>query len=156
MKEYCYTYDFGILKLTIYSNEKGITKISAKQHNEINCVKKETPLIKKAYKQLTEYFSGQRQKFDLPLIMKGTDFQIKVWKALQTIPYGEVRTYKQIAEQVNCKKGYRAVGMANNKNKFVIVVPCHRVIGSNKKLVGYDIGLEIKQYLLDLEQKVVK
>ncbi|MCI6152025.1 methylated-DNA--[protein]-cysteine S-methyltransferase [Fusobacterium perfoetens] len=110
----------------------------------------------KAIKQLKEYFLGQRKKFDLPLNFKGTDFQIKVWRELEKIPYGETRTYKEIGINVGCPKGARAIGNANNKNPFIIVVPCHRVIGSNGKLVGYAKGLNIKKYLLELEMKGVK
>lgn len=107
----------------------------------------------KAVKQLKEYFLGQRKKFDLPLNFKGTDFQIKVWKELEKIPYGETRTYKEIGINVGCPKGARAIGNSNNKNPFIIVIPCHRVIGSNGKLVGYAKGLEIKKYLLDFEKE---
>lgn len=113
----------------------------------------ETPCIKKAKEQLELYFQGKLKQFDLPLNPKGTDFQKKVWKALQTIPYGETVSYKEIAQAVGSPKAYRAVGSANNKNPIVIVVPCHRVIGSNNKLVGYAGGLDIKQQLLTMEQK---
>ena len=88
--------------------------------------------------------------------MEGTPFQKKVWNALQNIPYGETRTYKQIAEEIGNPKACRAVGMANNKNPMIIVVPCHRVIGANGKLVGYGGGLEMKRALLDLESKPLR
>lgn len=97
-------------------------------------------------------FDGRRKKFDLKLSYHGTEFQIKVWKALEKIPYGETCTYKDIAESVGIPKGCRAVGMANNRNPIVIVVPCHRVIGMNGSLTGYAGGLEMKEYLLDLEK----
>lgn len=113
---------------------------------------KETPLLKEAARQLDEYFAGTRRTFNLPLHIQGTPFQQKVWQALLTIPYGETRSYKQIAEQADCPKGCRAVGMANNKNKIGIVIPCHRVIGSDGTLTGYAGGLNIKQALLELEQ----
>ena len=96
---------------------------------------------------------GRRKKFDLKLSYHGTEFQIKVWKALEKIPYGETCTYKDIAESVGIPKGCRAVGMANNRNPIVIVVPCHRVIGMNGSLTGYAGGLEMKEYLLDLEKR---
>ncbi len=113
---------------------------------------KETPLIKEAFRQLEEYFEGKRRDFDLPLAPIGTPFQQKVWQVLQTIPYGETRTYKQIAEQVGNPLGCRAVGMANNKNPIGIIIPCHRVIGTNGKLIGYAGGLDLKSRLLDLEK----
>jgi O-6-methylguanine DNA methyltransferase len=101
--------------------------------------------------QLTEYFRGLRKEFSLPLDIKGTDFQMKVWNALLKIPYGSVTTYKGIAERIDNPKGQRAVGLANNKNKIPIVIPCHRVIGTNGKLVGYEGGVHLKEKLLQLE-----
>ena len=113
----------------------------------------ETELLKKAGQQLQEYFSGKRKIFDLPLAPKGTTFQLEVWKALQEIPYGETRSYKDIAIAVGNHKASRAVGLANNRNPISIIIPCHRVIGSNGKLVGYGGGLHIKDYLLNLEKQ---
>jgi len=95
--------------------------------------------------------SLEETDFDLPLAPRGTPFQLKVWQALTTIPYGETRSYKQIAEQIGNSKACRAVGLANNRNPISIVVPCHRVIGANGKLVGYGGGLDVKKYLLELE-----
>jgi len=115
-------------------------------------VKAETPLIKKASVQLEEYFNGKRKKFSLPLDMRGTEFQKDVWRALQTIPYGETRSYKQIAEIINRPKAVRAVGMANHNNPIVIIVPCHRVIGRDGSLTGFGGGLPLKRFLLELEQ----
>ncbi len=105
------------------------------------------------YVQLQEYFSGKRKKFDFDLEIKGTEFQKKVWYELLKIPYGEVITYKELAKRVGNDKASRAVGNANNKNKIGIVIPCHRVIGSNHKLVGYAGGLDMKQFLIELEIK---
>ena len=113
---------------------------------------KETPLLIEAEKQLTEYFNKTRTKFDLPLAPQGTDFMKRVWKELIKIPYGETRTYKQIAQKIGNEKASRAVGMANNKNPIPIIIPCHRVIGANNKLVGYALGLDKKEFLLDLEK----
>lgn len=113
---------------------------------------KETIILLETKKQLEEYFKGERKVFDLPIHRKGTPFQQKVWNALCEIPYGEVRTYKEIAVSINHPKAYRAVGMANNKNPIMIIVPCHRVCGSNGKLVGYAGGLEVKEKLLRLEK----
>ncbi len=112
---------------------------------------KNTPLIALAKSQLEEYFQGARKTFDLPLQPAGTPFQKKVWDALCTIPYGETRSYKEIALQIHNPRGCRAVGMANNRNPIMIVIPCHRVIGSNGSLVGYAGGLDIKEWLLQHE-----
>ena len=103
--------------------------------------------------QLREYFAGNRKKFELPLAAEGTDFQKRVWEALRTIPYGETRSYKEIARLCGNEKACRAVGMANHVNPLAIVVPCHRVVGSSGKLTGYAGGLEVKQQLLELEDR---
>ena len=113
----------------------------------------ETPIIKETDKQLSEYFSGKRHEFSVPLDLIGTEFQKKVWNALISIPYGEKRSYKDIAILVENPKGCRAVGMANNRNPVMIIVPCHRIVGANGDLVGYAGGLSKKQYLLNLEKK---
>lgn len=102
--------------------------------------------------QLAEYFAGKRKSFDLPLEMLGTDFQKKVWAALAEIPYGETRSYKDIAERIGNAKACRAVGGANNKNPISIIIPCHRVIGAGGSLVGYGGGLDNKTLLLELER----
>jgi methylated-DNA-[protein]-cysteine S-methyltransferase len=102
--------------------------------------------------QLREYFSGARRDFDLDVAPKGTDFQTKVWAALAGIPYGETASYGEIAAKVGNPKASRAVGMANNKNPIALIIPCHRVIGSSGKLVGYGGGLPAKEFLLDLER----
>lgn len=112
----------------------------------------DTELLIKAAAELTEYFDGKRKVFDLPLSMHGTGFQKKVWECLLQIPYGETRTYKEIAAMTGNAKACRAVGMANHSNPVSIVVPCHRVIGSDGKLTGYAGGLELKEKLLLLEQ----
>ena len=111
----------------------------------------ESALARKTYDQLMEYFEGRRRAFTIPLDPKGTVFQRRVWKALGEIPYGETRSYKQIAEQIGHPKAYRAVGLANNRNPIAILIPCHRVIGSNGTLVGYAGGLSVKERLLQLE-----
>ena len=148
-----------IIKIIIINknkNENGKnTKNKDKGSNSANSdyQEKDTKLLLEAKKQLEEYFEGKRKVFDLPLKQEGTEFQKKVWEALEKIPYGETRTYKEIAKMVGNEKASRAVGMANNKNNIPIIIPCHRVIGSNGKLVGYALGLDMKQYLLDLESK---
>ena len=108
-------------------------------------------LIRRTYKQFVEYLDGKRKVFDLPLSLKGTDFQKQVWQALRDIPYGETRSYKQIAVAIGNPKAVRAVGMANNRNPLLIVVPCHRVIGTDGKMVGYAAGMDKKEFLLRLE-----
>ncbi|MCI8387791.1 MAG: methylated-DNA--[protein]-cysteine S-methyltransferase [Clostridiales bacterium] len=108
-------------------------------------------LTDKAYCQICEYFNGQRFVFDIPIKPKGTEFQQKVWKALCEIPYGETRTYGEIAAAVGNPKACRAVGMANHCNPICIVIPCHRVIGANGSLTGYAEGLSIKAALLKIE-----
>ncbi|MNI75356.1 Methylated-DNA--protein-cysteine methyltransferase [compost metagenome] len=107
-----------------------------------------------ASQQLKEYFAGERRQFDLRLDLQGSEFQRKVWNALLTIPYVETASYKDIAEMIGQPKAVRAVGGANNKNPIPIIVPCHRVIGSNGSLVGYGGGLSIKESLLSLERNV--
>ncbi len=99
-----------------------------------------------------EYFAGSRKEFDIPLKLYGTEFQIKVWKALEVIPYGETKSYKDIAICIDNPKGCRAVGLANNRNPIPIIIPCHRVIGANGKLVGYGGGIDKKIFLLELEK----
>jgi methylated-DNA-[protein]-cysteine S-methyltransferase len=109
------------------------------------------PLLCEAARQLEEYFSGSRERFDLPLDFAGTAFQKKVWQALVSIPFGETRSYRQIAEQIGHPAAVRAVGAANGRNPLSIVAPCHRVIGANGKLTGFAGGLGVKAFLLDLE-----
>lgn len=101
--------------------------------------------------QLEEYFSGTRREFTFPLDLRGTDFQLACWRALSAIPYGETRTYADIARAVGKPHAFRAVGMANNRNPIAIVVPCHRVIASDGSLCGYGGGLDVKRRLLELE-----
>jgi len=112
-----------------------------------------TNLIQETFDQLDDYFKGKRKEFDIKIKLKGTSFQQKVWEELVRIPYGSTLSYKDIATKIGNMKASRAVGRANNKNPIPIIVPCHRVIGKNGKLVGYAMGLEIKQMLLDLENK---
>ncbi|WP_180113832.1 methylated-DNA--[protein]-cysteine S-methyltransferase [Acinetobacter sp. YH12063] len=110
------------------------------------------PILLKTAQQLNEYFAGKRQQFDLPLDFEGTEFQQQVWQALLTIPFGETRSYKQIAAQIGNVKAVRAVGAANGKNPISIIAPCHRVVGANGKLVGFAGGLENKEILLKIEK----
>ncbi len=114
---------------------------------------KRTELLEEVERQLQEYFAGRLQHFDLPLHPQATEFQKKVWKALMSIPYGETRSYGEIAKQIGNEKAVRAVGGANHVNPISIVIPCHRVIGKNGSLTGYGGGLKIKETLLTLERK---
>lgn len=146
-------YQTEIGKIAITENGTAITGLYfSKEKFPEDAEEKETTLLKEAAKQLTEYFQGKRKRFELPLAPNGTEFQQKVWKALMDIPFGETRSYGEIAVSVGNPKAARAVGMANNRNPIPIFIPCHRVIGANGKLVGYGGGLEIKEYLLNIEK----
>ena len=118
-----------------------------------NNTRKRTSLLDACAVQLREYFDGKRKIFDLPLKPEGTEFQLKDWNALREIPYGETRSYKDIAIAIGNPKACRAVGTANHNNPISIIIPCHRVIGSDGSLTGYGGGLDKKTYLLELEQK---
>lgn len=141
----------GITQLTFEDKQKGASRVKAER--EIESVEQETPLLKKARQQIEEYLTGRRTEFDLSLSLHGTDFQKRVWRALLTIPYGETRTYGEIARQIGNPKACRAVGMANHNNPVSLIVPCHRVIGADRSLVGYGGGLHIKERLLSLERE---
>ncbi len=114
---------------------------------------RETKTLREASKQLKQYFSGSLKSFELPLAPQGTAFMKSIWECLMRIPYGEIRSYKEIAQESGNLKASRAVGMANNRNPLPFFIPCHRVIGSNGKLIGYRGGLDIKIKLLELEKK---
>ena len=144
-------------ELTLVASDKGLTAILW-EDDKANRVPLEDmreddhhAVLQETARQLEEYFSGRRKSFSVPLDFRGTDFQKKVWEALLTIPFGETRSYAQIAEQVNSPKAVRAVGAANGKNPISIIAPCHRVIGSNGDLTGFAGGLEAKTLLLSLE-----
>ncbi len=142
------TWQFGLIE--IIGNEEEvvyITLVKDKLYPD-NAIGE----VLKAKNQIIEYLNKEREIFDINLRLDGTEFQKKAWNALIDIPYGETRTYKQQAEAVGNPNASRAVGGANNKNKLAIVIPCHRVVGANNKLVGYAGGIEIKEYLLALEQ----
>jgi len=110
------------------------------------------PVLVETERQLGEYFAGRRRAFDVPLSFTGSDFQKRVWRALLTIPFGETRSYGEIARQVGKPGASRAVGAANGRNPISIIAPCHRVVGSTGKLTGFAGGLDAKRYLLELEQ----
>ncbi len=112
----------------------------------------DSPVLLQAEVQLGEYFAGKRREFTVPLSPRGTEFQRRVWNALLTIPYGETRSYGEIAILAESPKAFRAVGSANHNNPISILIPCHRVIGKNGSLTGYGGGMEAKQFLLELEK----
>ena len=140
--------------IAITDNGTAITGLFFDRERTAGLKKAETPLIQKAAAQVKEYFAGKRKQFKLPLLMRGTEFQMAVWQALQEIPYGETRSYKDIAARIGRPKAVRAVGMANNRNPISIIVPCHRVIGHDGSLTGYGGGLPLKQHLLELERTI--
>lgn len=148
-----YETELGIIG--IRENSKSITDIYFSKVDTNDNIE-ETDLIKECFKQLKEYFEGNRTKFDLPLDPIGTEFQSKVWNELLKIPYGETKSYKDVAIAIGNEKACRAIGMANNKNPIPIIIPCHRVIGSNGKLVGYSGGLGVKEKLLNIENIDIK
>lgn len=147
-------------ELELVEDGKGICSLSFGASSETQDIPEEkTELLLEAERQLAEYFAGKRKVFDLPLSLHGTEFQMRDWKALLAIPYGETRSYGEIARIIGCPKGSRAVGMANRNNPVAIIVPCHRVIGSDGSLTGYagkNKALDIKEYLLRLEGAKIK
>lgn len=143
-------YQFENISLYLVATETHLINIQFTQPQK--ALLQTTELLSMATIQLDEYFQGKLTTFSLPFKLTGTPFQLAVWKELQNIPYGKTTSYKEIAQKINKPKAYRAVGMANNKNPLPIIIPCHRVIGSNGKLIGYAGGLKLKNYLLELEK----
>ena len=152
----CSYYDSPLGKIKIEEQDSYIVGISFENdkaliNKEIN-IEKEKNIIAKCKAQLDEYFKGNRKEFDLEIkFIKGTEFQKNVWNELRKIPYGETISYKTLAERIGNPKACRAVGGANNKNPIGIIVPCHRVIGANGKMIGYAEGVDKKEFLLVLE-----
>ena len=143
-------YPIGILGLT--DDGQGLSRIFLRREGAVcDLPEGETPLTAWAAAQLEEYFAGRRSIFTVPLAPQGTEFQLAVWKALRDIPYGQTRTYSEIAGAVGRPRAARAVGMANHDNPLLIMTPCHRVIGKNGALTGFACGLEVKRRLLELE-----
>jgi methylated-DNA-[protein]-cysteine S-methyltransferase len=144
-------------RLTLIATEKGLAAVLWENDNPHRVPltplveDKKHPVLQETERQLNEYFAGKRNTFSVKLDPQGTEFQNKVWEALLTIPFGETRSYGQIARQVGNAKAMRAVGAANGKNPISIIVPCHRVIGASGKLTGFAGGLEVKERLLSLE-----
>lgn len=156
-----YHFNSSIGKMYLFFSPKGITSLHFpnKEEDEVlhwakNNYGRFQEVDKEQYKfhhEIIEYLEGKREKFTLNLDIRGTEFQKKVWDELLDIPYGEVKTYKDIAKAIGCPKGFRAVGGALNKNPISIIIPCHRVIGSNGNLTGFGGGLSLKKKLLTLE-----
>ena len=141
--------DAPIGKLTLCADEAGIYEVKfGAQSSRADA----SELLDRAQRELEEYFAGRRRAFSVPLSIHGTAFQQAVWRALMEIPYGKTATYGEIAKAIGREKACRAVGMANHVNPLPIFVPCHRVVGAGGRLTGYAGGLEIKQFLLELEE----
>ncbi|MEE0451757.1 methylated-DNA--[protein]-cysteine S-methyltransferase [Peptacetobacter sp.] len=151
---FCYDTEIGRIKIS--EKDEKIIGLGFSDYKKENEIEKETDAIRKTYLQLKEYLSGKRKNFDIEIEMIGTEFQKKVWKELLNIPYGETRSYKDIAIAIGNEKACRAVGNANNKNPIAIIVPCHRVVGSNGSMTGYAGGLNIKEKLLKIEKYNIK
>ena len=147
----CAIYPFPFGQLKIGYQDGTVTLLTRTEEPAAD--ESRTPLTDLAFQQISEYLNGQRRTFDFPYRLQGTPFQQKVWQALRNIPYGETRTYGEVAAAVGSPKACRAVGMANHQNPIMIVVPCHRVVGASGKLVGYRSGLDLKEALLQLEKK---
>lgn len=144
------TYNTTIGKVTIEATAQAVTALYTGNPKE-DITQGENAVMQQAICELTAYLNGDLRTFTTPLAPQGTDFQQRVWQALQVIPYGQTKNYKQVAELIGNANASRAVGNANNKNPILIMIPCHRVIGANGKLVGYGAGLPLKEQLLKLE-----
>lgn len=154
IKKYKLHYESPIGIIEIMGSDEAISSVMfLEENNKINLLHGETPaVLVECYKQLEEYFKGHRYEFTFPYEFEGTEFQKTVWKTLTKIPYGETVSYRDLALLIENEKAIRAVGNANGKNKLSIVIPCHRIIGSNGKLTGYAGGLWRKEWLLNHER----
>jgi methylated-DNA-[protein]-cysteine S-methyltransferase len=140
------------LNLCAVASEQGLCRVSINGFDECDGRREDThPLLRESCRQLSEYFERRRERFDVPLDLRGTAFQKSVWQTLLEIPYGETRSYKDIAQQLGSAGAVRAVGAANGRNPIAIIVPCHRVVAANGSLQGYAAGLSVKRLLLNLE-----
>jgi O-6-methylguanine DNA methyltransferase len=143
--------------LFLAASRKGLVRVEfegrvLKLNPDATELRESKPALAPYLRELNEYFAGERREFSLPLDLRGTDFQLACWHELLKIPYGETRSYRDIAQAIGHPHAFRAVGMSNNRNPVAIVVPCHRVIASSGSLCGYGGGLDLKRQLLDLEQ----
>lgn len=146
-----YRFDTPLGPMALASEEEAIVRLYLPNTPTPRLMSRETLLLARGRDQLLEYMAGRRKAFDLPLAPQGTPFQQRVWAALRDIPYGQTRSYREIAQTVDCPKGFRAVGLANNRNPIPIFIPCHRVLGADGSLTGYAGGLELKKALLSIE-----
>lgn len=146
----------SIGEITIQANTLGLLGVWFEKHTtqpkDLGRYCQNDPILSMTIRQLNEYLSGERQHFDIPIAVVGTDFQLAVWSILRSIPYGSVWSYQDVASAIGNPKAVRAVGAANGKNPISIIVPCHRVIGKSGKLTGYAGGVENKEKLLVLEK----
>ena len=151
-------YNSPIGNIIISTSKNGITSLglSPKKYVQNNNKNKDLPIVSKTIKELDEYFQNKRTHFTLPLDIKGTDFQKSAWKVLQKIPYGESISYKKQAELLGNSNKSRACGQANKNNPLPILIPCHRVISSDKSIGGFLLGVKVKKYLLELEGNLLK
>lgn len=164
---YCTSFDSRIGRIYVASTEKGVCKISVpresrkdffewlKGHFDLESVIDNRSRNKEVIDQLTRYFNGKLAKFTCPVDLLGTPFQNRVWKELTKIPYGTTISYKHLAKRVVAPKAFQAVGRANSQNPLPIIVPCHRVLGSNGALIGYSCGIKTKEFLLRLEGAIM-
>ena len=151
-----YQFETPLGYMALGEEEGAIVRLYLPEDPVPRLMSRPTPLLERGRTQLLEYLNGQRETFDLPLAPQGTPFQQQVWKALQAIPYGQTRSYKDIALEVGLPKGFRAVGMANSRNPIPIFIPCHRVIAADGSLGGYGGGVRLKQTLLQTEGLFLK
>ncbi len=155
---YCSTYQSPLGPLELVASDDGLLAILWPDDPPERVAvpddlveKPQNPVLAKTAKQLDEYFAGKRKSFDLPLDLRGTEFQVAAWRSLAEIPYGETATYGEQAASLGRPKAVRAIGAANGRNPVSIVLPCHRVVGANGSLTGFAAGLDAKKFLLDLE-----
>jgi O-6-methylguanine DNA methyltransferase len=166
-KVYCTSFDSRIGRIYVASTERGVCKISVpresrkdffewlKEHCDVESVIDNRARNKEVIDQLTRYFNGKLAKFTCSVDLIGTPFQIRIWKELSKIPYGSTITYKHLAKRVSAPKAFQAVGRANGANPLPIIVPCHRVLGTDGALVGYSCGIKTKEFLLRLEGAII-
>jgi methylated-DNA-[protein]-cysteine S-methyltransferase len=160
MNFYLSYYDSPIGRLPLITNENALIALLWEDDNpkrvplKWKLIEDDNEIANSVKNQLTEYFNGKRRVFDLPLEVYGTPFQKDIWKHLQNIPFGETRSYGQLAKAIGNPKASRAVGAANGKNPISIILPCHRVVGSNGNLTGFAGGVEAKDFLLKLEGRL--
>ena len=157
----CIEFTSPVGNLLLAANQKGLTHLlfaddggrplRAKERPDSDGSARAEEILASTQLQLVEYFAGQRQVFDVPLVAQGTEFQCDVWRALSRISYGELSSYGELAQSIGRTRAVRAVGAANGANPISIIVPCHRVIGHNRRLTGYGGGLPAKRLLLELE-----